>query len=324
MSLVLLKCPNCAANLELSDSKEFAFCMHCGAKILIKEMVNSGTASDSRRLNNLIDLGMNSIKSGSSADLQRISMDILGLDSTNWIGWYLKGIAAAKAGQCSVMYDSWQKMLDSIPQEKYFEIRENLIHYAASAATGYGCDNPECGVSADFIYAVCDKEPEDEDRFAPAVIDKMCEMKHLITEDTALHALIGACDLAYSELCVYPDLSAYMGCYDSLSKFFSLISKTRGVFGDLIKSCQSIMAPYKMLAEALTNDAHPQEDFDKAIDYWANHDPDEYLRYFNDAEDFATELITAGSLSAMSLNKKMKKSIDMLIATYISHNRTIE
>lgn len=35
IKLINLKCPNCYANLEVSDSVKQCFCMYCGTKILI-------------------------------------------------------------------------------------------------------------------------------------------------------------------------------------------------------------------------------------------------------------------------------------------------
>lgn len=37
MNVIKLVCPNCKANLELDDSREFGFCQYCGAKILLEK-----------------------------------------------------------------------------------------------------------------------------------------------------------------------------------------------------------------------------------------------------------------------------------------------
>ena len=42
MNVIKLVCPNCKANLELDDSREFGFCQYCGTKILLeKEQPNT-------------------------------------------------------------------------------------------------------------------------------------------------------------------------------------------------------------------------------------------------------------------------------------------
>ena len=52
MSLKVIKCPGCGANLELDTSREFAFCLYCGVKIQLHEVLeirHSGKVSiDSR------------------------------------------------------------------------------------------------------------------------------------------------------------------------------------------------------------------------------------------------------------------------------------
>lgn len=39
MSLKALICPQCGANLQLDDNREFGFCEFCGAKVQIKEVI---------------------------------------------------------------------------------------------------------------------------------------------------------------------------------------------------------------------------------------------------------------------------------------------
>lgn len=42
--MIALKCPSCAADLELDDGREFGFCQYCGTKIqLVQRVVHSGT-----------------------------------------------------------------------------------------------------------------------------------------------------------------------------------------------------------------------------------------------------------------------------------------
>ena len=37
MNVIKLVCPNCKANIELDDSREFGFCQYCGTKILLEK-----------------------------------------------------------------------------------------------------------------------------------------------------------------------------------------------------------------------------------------------------------------------------------------------
>ena len=39
MAMKALRCPQCGANLELNDEKDFGFCTHCGTKIMLHDVV---------------------------------------------------------------------------------------------------------------------------------------------------------------------------------------------------------------------------------------------------------------------------------------------
>ena len=50
MKIIALKCPNCNADIELNQDKEFGFCNYCGTKIMIADAVQkvSGTVNINR------------------------------------------------------------------------------------------------------------------------------------------------------------------------------------------------------------------------------------------------------------------------------------
>lgn len=315
--MIVLKCPNCGADLQLEDSKEFAFCMHCGTKILIHDTIGKNPEKD--KLNNLISLGKNSVDTGSSSDLQNISMKILEIDSNNWFGWYLKGVAMAKAAQCYAMYDAWEKAAEFIPQDEYLKLREDFIYFSAKASIGYGIEDPKNGVPDAFIRKIDPKEPEGETRFAVSVIDEMCEMRGLITVETAYNTIVNGCQIALAELLVYTDIGCWGGCYESLEKLDRIVRSTKGVYGSLGELCFTEMLPPRTLNECLEKSKFSDEDQDKAADYWADHDPSEYLDYYFDAEEAADALYSAGGLTAMSLKRRIKKDMEALVSTYYSH-----
>ena len=39
MAMKALRCPQCNAELELDDEKEFGFCTHCGTKVMLHDVV---------------------------------------------------------------------------------------------------------------------------------------------------------------------------------------------------------------------------------------------------------------------------------------------
>ena len=57
MKAIKLVCPNCKANLELDDSREFGFCQYCGTKILLeKEQPNTVV---NQVINNTVNITIN-------------------------------------------------------------------------------------------------------------------------------------------------------------------------------------------------------------------------------------------------------------------------
>lgn len=320
MSLVALKCPNCGADLELEGTKEFAFCMHCGTKILIQEMVGRNSGSEAAKLKNLEDLALSSVRTGSSSDLRNTSMKILEIDSKNWVGWYVKGVAEAKDAQCYAMYDAWDNAVKNMTDEKYREMKPDIAYYAALGSIGYGIEDTKNGVPYNLLFDADDKESEGSTYLSIMIINEMCKFRDHITRDTVLNTLINACQIVYGHLSIYPNFDSYFGCYDSLMQLNTIVRNTKGVYGDLGEMLNCIILPFKMLTETWEKSPIPEEDFDKAVDYWIGHDWDECFKHFADAYDLADELIGAGSLSAMSIKRKMKKNIDTMLQVYVSHN----
>ncbi len=317
MSIIVLKCPNCGADLQLEDSKESAICMHCGIKLSIQGSAEMNPEKD--QLNNLIDLGKNSVDSGSSSDLQGISMKILEIDSNNWFGWYLKGVASAKAAQCSAMYDAWENAAEFIPPEEYLKLREDFIYHSAYASIGYGIEEPQNGVPVNFFNKVYPKEPSDANRFSVAVIEKMCEMRELITEDTALNTITNGCQLALADLIGYADIGFWWGCYKSLEELYEIVRSTKGVSGDLAELCSTVILPFRTLSECLEKADYSDEEQDRAAEYWIDHDPSEYLDYYYDAKVAADDLFGKGTFTATTLKRRIKEDMEALVSTYFSH-----
>lgn len=58
MKIIALKCPNCNADIELDQDREFGFCNYCGSKIMIADAVQkvSGTVNINRssEINNIL------------------------------------------------------------------------------------------------------------------------------------------------------------------------------------------------------------------------------------------------------------------------------
>ena len=326
MSLIALKCPHCGGDIQLDDSKEFGFCMHCGTKVMIQEYVKRNVRVDySDRLANLIEMGRNSIRGGTASDLQDIANKILELDSRNWFGWYLKGVSASKTANCPGMYEAWINAMETISDEDYRQMRYHFVDYAASASIGFGCDSKKNYIPDDFLYAIDDKEPEEVDRFAISVIKTMTESTSLFNEDTSLNAIINAGFLVWAELIVYPDFGAFLGSYEELMKLRDSIVRTKYSFGDneygiYSKMFSNELVPYQTLAECLEKSKYSEEEFDAASEYWIENDCTQYLKYFDEASDLAEELDDAGPLSTIGIKRDIKKKMESLIRVYIEHH----
>lgn len=65
MELVQLTCPNCNANIEIDNNREFGFCSYCGTKIAIKKdipqtnieqiLINNGTIINGTSTSSIVD-----------------------------------------------------------------------------------------------------------------------------------------------------------------------------------------------------------------------------------------------------------------------------
>ncbi|MBE6522526.1 MAG: hypothetical protein E7Z62_05295 [Thermoplasmata archaeon] len=54
--LIPLKCPSCGGDIQIDDTKEFAFCMFCGTKMVIQEQLSKRVViDDSAKINGLLN-----------------------------------------------------------------------------------------------------------------------------------------------------------------------------------------------------------------------------------------------------------------------------
>lgn len=320
MSLVALKCPNCGADLELEGTKEFAFCMHCGTKILIQEMVGRNSGSESSKLKNLEDLALTSIGSSPSSELRDLSLKILEIDSKNWIGWFARGVAEAKKSQCDAMYDDWERAVVNMTAEDYIKMKDSFVLFAALASISDATKDSRKCIPSKFLRDADDKEPAGGIHISVMIIDKMSTFRDYITKDTVIDTLINGCLIAYGHLSIYPNLREFMGCYESLQRLNAVVRSTFGLSGVLAETLHYFILPFRMLAEALEKSSLSDEELDKAADYWIENYWDGCFMYFDKAYVLSNELVGANPLSVMLTKKKMKKEIDTMLQVYVSHN----
>lgn len=88
MGIVSLNCPNCGAQVDMDDSREFGYCSICGSKVMIDRMIveHKGrvTIDNSAELNNLYVLARRARDDGNSANAQKYYEEIVVKDPSSW------------------------------------------------------------------------------------------------------------------------------------------------------------------------------------------------------------------------------------------------
>ena len=122
MALKALRCPQCGADIELDDSKEFGFCSSCGTKIMLHEVTE---VRHSGEVKMTVD--------NSAQAKSRFSLADRAFDAGNWgeaYNYYTKGLedipddmlAVARKGICAIYLSSSDNL--RIP-----ELKTNLDYY---------------------------------------------------------------------------------------------------------------------------------------------------------------------------------------------------
>lgn len=103
MAMKALRCPQCGAELELDDSKEFGFCSSCGTKIMLNEVVqmkHTGSVrmqmDNSGQGRNRIVLANRAFESGNYQEAYEYFTKALEDVPDDFLALYRKGICAVK------------------------------------------------------------------------------------------------------------------------------------------------------------------------------------------------------------------------------------
>ena len=91
MTLVPMKCPGCGGEIQLDDSKEFGFCMFCGAKIQNDAASVRNIRMDrSSEIVGLLNLAYISMSERDYAKANSLSDEVLRMDGFASDAWYIK------------------------------------------------------------------------------------------------------------------------------------------------------------------------------------------------------------------------------------------
>jgi hypothetical protein len=93
MSILNSICPNCGGQIQLDDQKTKGFCMHCGSEINIQNAIKTIKIDHSSKVENLIQLLINSKDAGNNEKAEKISDEILSIDPTISLVWKIRASA---------------------------------------------------------------------------------------------------------------------------------------------------------------------------------------------------------------------------------------
>ncbi len=100
MALISLKCPNCAGDIELDDTREFGFCMYCGSKVMITRDVNyiniEMSVKDQRA--NLKPLALAYCKRGEFDKAEDITRQLVFANAADAEIWIIDGVCRLMSG----------------------------------------------------------------------------------------------------------------------------------------------------------------------------------------------------------------------------------
>ena len=99
MAIKALVCPQCGANLELDDSRDFGFCQFCGAKVMLHETIEvkhtgSVKIDNSDQARNMMNLANNAFNARNFPEAYTYFSKTLECDSMNAMALFLKGVCA--------------------------------------------------------------------------------------------------------------------------------------------------------------------------------------------------------------------------------------
>ena len=121
----------------------------------------------------------------------------------------------------------------------------------------------------------------------------------------------------------YRDLALYESCYETFFEVFKDVKNLKRSAEvntlTVLKMVDTMMYPYMALYEILEESVYTEDDCDAAADYWADKDEPSFMTHFYEAVKVSRKLNSAGTLSTMSVRKKVKKSLETMVNTYFNH-----
>lgn len=130
MALVAMKCPNCSANIELDDSREFGFCSYCGTKVMQERIIvehKGGVVLDNtEKLKNLHILAERALNSGDNTKAREHYDEILLESPNDWKAVFYS--VFLKKDETAPMADDYGKFFNQVTDtmKSVFNLIKNL------------------------------------------------------------------------------------------------------------------------------------------------------------------------------------------------------
>jgi hypothetical protein len=100
MALIAAKCPSCGGDIQLDDSREFGFCLHCGTKVIVQDAVQKIKVSGSVKLDmsdtavNCLNLADQAFQNQNYLEAYNYYTKMLEYDSSSYKATFRKGLCA--------------------------------------------------------------------------------------------------------------------------------------------------------------------------------------------------------------------------------------
>lgn len=100
MAIITLECPKCGGEIQLDDSREFGFCVYCGAKVMIQEekqrieISGSVKFDESEKYSNYLNLANQAFSTGNINEAYRYYTKSLEIKQNDYFPIFRKALCA--------------------------------------------------------------------------------------------------------------------------------------------------------------------------------------------------------------------------------------
>ncbi len=88
-------CPSCGGEIQLDDTKEFGYCLHCGTKVIYEDAVQKIELVNQPKIENLLKLAMDAYNNRDYPEAVTYFNRVLEISNDNWVPVCYKGLAKA-------------------------------------------------------------------------------------------------------------------------------------------------------------------------------------------------------------------------------------